>query len=155
MNSRQMNFFGLFFGAGFGGILAAGALHEYDTIHAMLRLDEFYVYGFMGSGIMVATAVLWLFERKQTTTLTGEEIKLQRSKPQTHHIKGAVVFGTGWAIAGTCPAPALVMVSSGALFGLIVIAGIFLGIYLGDRNSISSSFGDGEHHSSNEECVSL
>ena len=47
------------------------------------------------------------------------------------------------------------MVSSGALYGLIVILGIFIGIYLGDRNSISSSFGDGEHRSSNEEVISL
>ena len=144
MKTRQMNFFGLFFGAGFGGILAAGTLHEYDTIHAMLRLDEFYVYGFMGSAIMVATAALWLFEKKQTTTLTGEEIKLQRSKPQTHHIKGAVVFGSGWAIAGTCPAPALVMLASGGLLALIIIPGIFLGIHLASEKG-GLEFGDGEH----------
>ncbi|MBB33305.1 MAG: hypothetical protein CL455_06595 [Acidimicrobiaceae bacterium] len=145
MNSRRMNFFGLFFGAGFGGILAAGTLHEYDTIHAMLRLDEFYVYGFMGSGIIVATAALWIFEKKQTTTLIGSEIKLQRSKPQTHHIKGAAVFGTGWAIAGTCPAPALVMLASGGILASIAITGIFLGIHLASKRG-DLKFGDGEHH---------
>ncbi len=139
-----MNFFGLFFGAGFGGILAAGTLHEYDTIHAMLRLDEFYVYGFMASGIMVATATLWIVERKQTRTLIGEEIKLQRSEPQTHHIKGAAVFGTGWAIAGTCPAPALVMLASGGILALIAITGIFLGIHLASKKG-DLGFGDGEH----------
>ena len=146
---------GLLFGACFGGLLGAANLHEYDTIHAMLRLDEFDVYGLMASAILVAAGLLWWLERRPTSTVFDGTLTLQRSRPKKHHIIGGALFGIGWAIAGTCPAPALVMVSSGALYGLIVILGIFIGIYLGDRNSISSSFGDGEHHSSNEEVISL
>ena len=146
---------GLLFGSCFGGLLGAANLHEYDTIHAMLRLDEFDVYGLMASAILVAAGLLWWLERRPTSTVFDGTLTLQRSRPKKHHIIGGALFGIGWAIAGTCPAPALVMVSSGALYGLIVILGIFIGIYLGDRNSISSSFGDGEHHSSNEEFISL
>ena len=146
---------GLLFGSCFGGLLGAANLHEYDTIHAMLRLDEFDVYGLMASAILVAAGLLWWLERRPTSTVFDGALTLQRSRPKKHHIVGGGLFGIGWAIAGTCPAPALVMVSSGALYGLIVILGIFIGIYLGDRNSISSSFGDGEHHSSNEEVISL
>ena len=146
---------GLLFGSCFGGLLGAANLHEYDTIHAMLRLDEFDVYGLMASAILVAAGLLWWLERRPTSTMFDGTLTLQRSRPKKHHIIGGALFGIGWAIAGTCPAPALVMVSSGALYGLIVILGIFIGIYLGDRNSISSSFGDGEHHSSNEEVISL
>ena len=36
----RLNIIGLLFGIAFGGVLAASNLHEYDTIHAMLRLDE-------------------------------------------------------------------------------------------------------------------
>ena len=146
---------GLLFGSCFGGLLGAANLHEYDTIHAMLRLDEFDVYGLMASAILVAAGLLWWLERRPTSTMFDGTLTLQRSRPKKHHIIGGGLFGIGWAIAGTCPAPALVMVSSGALYGLIVILGIFIGIYLGDRNSISSSFGDGEHQSSNEEVISL
>ena len=146
---------GLLFGVCFGGLLGAANLHEYDTIHAMLRLDEFDVYGLMASAIVVAAGLLWWLERRPTSTVFDGALTLQRSRPKKHHIVGGGLFGIGWAIAGTCPAPALVMVSSGALYGLIVILGIFIGIYLGDRNNISSSFGDGEHHSSSEEFISL
>ena len=121
----------------------------------MVRRDEFDVYGLMASAILVAAGLLWWLERRPTSTVFDGTLTLQRSRPKKHHIIGGALFGIGWAIAGTCPAPALVMVSSGALYGLIVILGIFIGIYLGDRNSISSSFGDGEHHSSNEEVISL
>ena len=55
MNRFRKNIIGLAFGAMFGGVLAAGSLHEYDTIHNMLKLDEFYVFGFMGSAIFIAT----------------------------------------------------------------------------------------------------
>ena len=146
---------GILFGVCFGGLLGAANLHEYDTIHAMLRLDEVDGYCRMASAIVVAAGLLWWLERRPTSTVFDGALTLQRSRPKKHHIVGGGLFGIGWAIAGTCPAPALVMVSSGALYGLIVILGIFIGIYLGDRNSISSSFGDGEHHSSNEEFISL
>ena len=145
MSNWKMNFSGLLFGAAFGGILAAGKLHEYDTIHLMLRLDEFYVYGFMGSAILVATSVLWFIENRKMATIAGEKISLQRSKPRMKHIKGGAIFGIGWALAGTCPAPALVMLSSGAMLALVVIPGIFLGIHLGSKGE-SHNFGDGEHH---------
>ena len=57
-----------------------------------------------------------------------------------------MLFGLGWAIAGPCPAPALVMISSGALLGLVAIPGIFLGLHLRERQ-MGSIFhvGDGEH----------
>ena len=154
MKLWQKNLFGLLFGAGFGGILAAGTLHEYDTIHSMLRMDEFYVYGFMGTAIMVSMATLWVFERNNTRTLVGEEIKLERSTPQKNHLKGGAIFGVGWAVAGTCPAPALVMLASGAFLAAVVIPGIFLGIHLASKGD-NLGFGDGEHHSARESSVAV
>ena len=71
---------------------------------------------------------------------------MSRSKPEAHHIKGGAIFGVGWAIAGTCPAPALVMVSSGAMLGLVAIPGIFLGLHLRERQAMTAlTAGDGEH----------
>lgn len=132
----KLNLIGLFVGILFGGILAGAQLHEYDTIHSMLRLDEFYVFLFMGSAIAVSAPVLWWMERRGTDTPFGGQVKLSQSKPEPHHIKGGALFGIGWAIAGTCPAPALVMVSSGAALGLIAIPGIFLGLHLRERQAM-------------------
>ncbi len=147
------NSLGLFFGMCFGGLLGAANLHQYETIHAMLRLDEFDVYGLMASAVLVATGLLWILERRSATTVLDGNLTLQRSRPQKHHLVGGALFGIGWAVAGTCPAPALVMISSGATLGLVVMAGIFIGIYLGGRKTPTSSFGDGEHHLSQDELV--
>ena len=148
-----MNMIGLVFGMAFGGLLAAGNLHEYDTIHAMLRLDEPDVYLLMASAIAVSAPALWWLERRRMVTMFGGKLALSRSKPEPHHIKGGAMFGAGWAIAGTCPAPALVMVSSGAVLGFVAIAGIFLGLHLRERATARQTghpvhTGDGEHRMS-------
>jgi len=144
-DSSRLNAVGLLFGMLFGGLLAGAQLHEYDTIHAMLRLDEADVFLLMASAIGVSAPLLYLLERRRMRTIFGGEFQLSRSKPQRHHYQGGALFGIGWAIAGTCPAPALVMVSSGALLGLVAIPGIFLGLYLNERVSTTKADGDGEH----------
>lgn len=142
----KLNLLGLAFGVMFGAVLAASNLHEYDTIHAMLRLDEFDVFWFMASAIAVSAPLLWILERQGMQTPLGGRLSLSRSMPERHHLQGGAVFGVGWAIAGTCPAPALVMVASGALLGLVAIPGIFLGLHLGERQRRgAAAAGDGEH----------
>ena len=69
MISLRLNLVGLFFGAMFGGILAAGALHEYETIHNMLRLEKIYVFGFMGSARTVPIVGLAILETRNIKTL--------------------------------------------------------------------------------------
>jgi uncharacterized protein len=125
--------------------MIAARLHEYDTIHKTLRFDEFDVFWLMAASIGTSLPLLWLLERRSITTRFGGKLALSRTKPQRHHLIGGGLFGIGWAVAGTCPAPALVMLSSGVTFGLIAIAGLFIGIQLRDRHVAAVTVGDGEH----------
>ncbi|MGW6397349.1 YeeE/YedE thiosulfate transporter family protein [Streptomyces sp. NPDC055134] len=45
-------------------------------------------------------------------------------------IPGAVLFGTGWAISGGCPAIPIIQVASGYLPALVTIVGVIVGIRL-------------------------
>ncbi len=146
MTSR-MNLIGGLFGAGFGFVLAAAQLHEYDTIHKTLRLAEFDVFLLMGLAIGVSLPLLMILDRKGVNTVYGGKLKLSRSQIERHHIVGGALFGTGWALAGTCPAPALAMLSSGALYGAIAVVGLFIGLYLRDQQVAGQQIpeGDGEH----------
>ncbi|MFI6771229.1 YeeE/YedE thiosulfate transporter family protein [Streptomyces sp. NPDC050355] len=45
-------------------------------------------------------------------------------------IPGAVLFGTGWAISGGCPAIPIIQVASGYLPALTTIVGVIVGIRL-------------------------
>lgn len=145
---RGMNLVGGLFGAGFGFVLAAARLNEYDTIHATLRFDSFYVFGLMGLAIGVSLPLLWIFDKRGVNTVYGGRLSLSRSTIERHHIVGGVLFGAGWSIAGTCPAPALAMLASGATYGAIAVVGLFIGLWLRDRQLIRAqqaiNEGDGE-----------
>jgi uncharacterized protein len=59
-------------------------------------------------------------------------IGVRRSPGRIHAgvVPGAVLFGTGWAISGGCPAIPIVQVASGYLPALVTIAGVIVGIRL-------------------------
>ncbi|MEV6058022.1 YeeE/YedE thiosulfate transporter family protein [Streptomyces sp. NPDC052107] len=59
-------------------------------------------------------------------------LRVRRTPGRIHAgvIPGAVLFGTGWAISGGCPAIPIVQVASGYLPALITIVGVTVGIRL-------------------------
>lgn len=125
-----MNRIGFFAGVAFGLILAGARLHEYNTIHRMLRFEEWDTYLFMASAIAVSAPLLWFLDKRRFRTPLGGTLHLSRSRVERRHVLGSVVFGTGWALAGTCPAPALVMLGAGGLLGGVVMLGLFGGLML-------------------------
>lgn len=148
-SSTAHKVFGLLFGAGFGFVLAAANLHEYDTIHKMLRLEEIDVFLLMGGAIGTSLPLLWWLERRRTRTVLSGPLLLSRSKPRREHVIGGALFGIGWAVSGTCPAPALVMLVSGAGLAAVTIVGLFVGLNLRDaqvrRADGVATAADGEH----------
>ena len=147
--STSHKIIGLLFGAGFGFVLAAANLHEYKTIHDMLSLKEFDVFLLMGGAIGVSLPLLALLERNKAKTVLGGTLSLSRSPVKRQNVVGGALFGIGWALSGTCPAPALVMLASGAGLAIITIIGLFIGLGLRDaqtsRATGTAVTGDGEH----------
>lgn len=59
-------------------------------------------------------------------------LRVRRGPGRIHAgvIPGAVLFGTGWAISGGCPAIPIVQVAGGYLPALVTIVGVTVGIRL-------------------------
>lgn len=59
-------------------------------------------------------------------------LRVRRTPGRIHAgvIPGAVLFGTGWAISGGCPAIPIIQVASGYLPAVITIAGVVVGMKL-------------------------
>lgn len=134
-----MNRAALLVGAAFGFLVTAARLSEYQTIHDMLRLREPDVFLLMASAIAVAAPILLVLERRKFRTPLGGELKVQRQPVARRNVLGAAVFGTGWAVAGTCPVPAIAMIAGGSGLGVAVAAGLFGGIAI--RDSIDRKAG--------------
>lgn len=117
----------------FGFLVAAARLSDYQVIHDMLLLREPDVFLLMGSAVAVAAPLLILLQKSRWKTPFGGEIQVQRNPVTRRNVFGAAVFGTGWAVAGTCPVPAIAMTAGGSVLGVAVAAGLFGGIALRDR----------------------
>ena len=140
-------FAGLAIGAGIGFVFAWARLSDPAVIRDMLLLCEPDVFLLMGSAVLVAAiGVRLLRAAKVRALLTGEPVAWTSEKAERRHVAGSVLFGTGWAVAGTCPGPVAVMIGEGRLAGLIVAAGLAAGIALqgafGRRRATTATIGE-------------
>ncbi|MBQ11244.1 MAG: hypothetical protein CMJ45_06835 [Planctomyces sp.] len=127
-----MNRLGFLVGIAFGFVIAGAGLHEYDTIHDMLLLQDIHVYLILASGVGTAMPLLWLMQKRRVKTPLGGSIELYNAKVERKNVFGGMTFGTSWAVAGTCPAPAIAMATGGGFLAVFVIAGLGAGLWLRD-----------------------
>ena len=117
------------FGAAFGLLISWGQFTDPDRIRDMLLLKDPYLYLMMFSAMAVGTVgVRILHRRRAHALLTGEELTLERSRPQRRHVVGAAIFGLGWAVADTCPAPVAAQLTQGVWWSVFTIAGVLVGV---------------------------
>ncbi|MCM2579377.1 YeeE/YedE thiosulfate transporter family protein [Streptomyces meridianus] len=59
-------------------------------------------------------------------------LRVRRTPGRIHAgvVPGAVLFGTGWAVSGGCPAIPIIQVASGYLPAVITIVGVVVGMRL-------------------------
>jgi uncharacterized membrane protein YedE/YeeE len=122
---------GLLFGVSIGFVFAWAWLSDPAVIRDMLLLREPDVFILMGSAIIVAaigTRLLRSFGARAVAT--DEPVAWTAERPEQRHVVGSVLFGAGWAVAGTCPGPVAVMVGEGRLGGIVVAIGLAAGVLL-------------------------
>lgn len=119
-------------GLGFGFLLTASGLGDYYTIHDGLLLRNPYMYLMIGSA-MVTTFVGLLVLRRVRGTAFGGRLVLPRQRIERRHVYGGAVFGVGFGLGATCPGMTVAMVSTGGFYGLVVLAGMLLGLWLRGR----------------------
>lgn len=119
------------FGALFGFAISWGQFSDPDRIRQMLLLEDPYLYEMMFGAIVVGFLGVRLLRHQGVRALvTGDPVSWETARPQRRHIVGAAIFGTGWALADSCPAPIAAQLAQGVPWSLFTIAGVFLGIDL-------------------------
>src|SRR5829696_1632802 len=117
----------------FGFVLSRIGATDYDAIAGMFRLTDLHLMGVIGGAIVWCALGFAVIRRRNLKALSGEAITL-REKPMTRGlVAGSLLFGVGWALAGTCPGTALAQIGEGRLAAVVTFAGILLGAYLVER----------------------
>lgn len=104
-------------GLAFGIIIASIGFADYAELNRMFTFRDPRMLLAFGGAVAIIMVVFAL-------------LKVRRTPGRVHAgvVPGAVLFGTGWAISGGCPAIPIVQVASGYLPALATIAGVLAGI---------------------------
>ena len=112
--------------AGFGFLLgfclSRIGFSDFGEVHAMFVFADLRL--FLTFCVAVAAALVGFFTLVRSRT------------PKLLHpgvVPGSILFGIGWAIAGACPAIALVQLGEGQLMAAFTLAGMFVGNFVYGR----------------------
>jgi uncharacterized membrane protein YedE/YeeE len=120
----------LFAGILFGIILIKGEVVSWFRIQEMFRLQSFFMYGVIGSAIVVGIISIQLIKKFNIKTIDGEEIELHPKSFNKGQIYGSLLFGFGWAMTGACPGPLFALIGSGATVIIVALISAVAGTWL-------------------------
>ena len=113
-------------GALFGFVLSRVGATDYDAIRDMFALHDLHLAGVIGAAVVILSLSFWLLKRSAARTIDGQPIALVPKPMAPGLVPGALLFGVGWALAGTCPGTALAQLGEGRWAALATLAGILL-----------------------------
>ena len=96
----------------FGIVFVKAEIISWFRIQEMFRLQSFFMYGVMGTSILVGMLSVWLIQRYNFKTFSGEKIVFEDKTFNKGQIYGGLIFGIGWAITGACPGPLFAQIGS-------------------------------------------
>lgn len=105
----------------FGIVFVKGEVISWFRIQEMFRLQSFFMYGVIGTAVIVGMISIWLIKKFNIKTFNGEKITFENKKFDKGQIYGGLIFGIGWAITGACPGPLFAQIGSG-----FIVVGITL-----------------------------
>ncbi len=125
---KYLKFFlvGIFFGI----VLVKSEAVSWYRIYEMFKFQSFHMYGIIGSAVI--TGIILLLASKQLKLKTTEGTYLRvplKDRGLVRYILGGSIFGLGWALCGACPGPMYILVGTGVITMLVVIAAAIVGTY--------------------------
>ena len=126
-------------GIAFGFAISWVHATDPDTIRQMLLLNDLYLFGVLGVSTVTAFVGMRVLRRLRfRAVVTREPVHWTPTRPTRQHVLGSAVFGIGWGIANTCPGPVAAQLGQGALWSLLTIAGIVIGIRFRERQTAAA-----------------
>ncbi len=106
-------------GLALGFVVTNIGFGDYAQLNRMFTFQDLRMFLAFAGAVMIIIMVFAVLRVRRTLTPIHAGV-----------IPGAILFGTGWAISGGCPAIPIIQVASGYLPALITIVGVVVGIRL-------------------------
>ena len=108
----------------FGGILAPERFGAWDASLAFV----------MGGALMITFVAFAITPAQGRKPWVSEKFELPSRKDVDFKlVAGAIMFGTGWGLAGYCPGPAMASLLLGGLDVMVFVAALLVGLLAAKR----------------------
>ena len=114
----------------FGIVFVKAEIISWYRIQEMFQLQSFFMYGVIGSAVVVGIISIWLIKKFDIKTIQGEKIEIQPKTFNKGQIYGGLLFGFGWAITGACPGPLFAQIGSGVTVIVVTLVSAILGTWV-------------------------
>ena len=115
----------------FGIVMFKSEAASWFRIYEMFQFQSFHMYGIIGSALSLGILGTWLIKKYNLKSIDGESIIFTpKNKSFSRYMFGGIVFGLGWALAGSCPGPIYTLIGAGYLPVLVVLLGALIGTYV-------------------------
>jgi uncharacterized protein len=120
----------LVIGMMFGIVFVKAEIISWYRIQEMFRLQSFYMYGVIGTAVIVGIISVWVIKRFRIKTIQGEHVVFIGKQFQWGNVIGGTIFGLGWAITGACPGPLFAQIGSGFLVVIVTLLSAVAGAWV-------------------------
>ncbi|MDZ4711947.1 MAG: DUF6691 family protein [bacterium] len=120
----------LIVGIVFGTVFVKAEIISWFRIQEMFHLQSFFMYGVIGTAVVVGMLSIWVIKRFNVKTFSGEKISFENKTFNKGQIYGGLIFGIGWAITGACPGPLFAQIGSGFLVVFITFLSAVAGTWI-------------------------
>ena len=115
----------------FGIVLTKSEAVSWYRIYEMFQFQSFHMYGIIMIAVLTGVIGIQLIKKFNVKDYSGEPIKIENKEPSTvRYLIGGLIFGLGWALAGSCPGPIFILIGAGFSTVIIVLLGALLGTFL-------------------------
>jgi uncharacterized protein len=97
----------------FGIVFVKAEIISWFRIQEMFRVQSFFMYGVIGSAVVVGMISIQLIKILKIKTISGEDIVIPKKEFSKGQIIGGFIFGLGWALTGACPGPLFAQIGVG------------------------------------------
>ena len=129
---------GIFFGL---GLTISGMVNPQKVLGFLNIFDSWdpsLMFVMIGA-ILIFSPLYFIFKRKSRPIFSKNFVVPLKTNIDKNLIVGAIMFGSGWGLAGLCPGPAISAISffntDVYLFVLFMFVGFYLGNLIKTRNN--------------------
>lgn len=115
----------------FGIVMFKSEAASWFRIYEMFHFDSFHMYGIIGSALLLGVSGTYLLKKYKLKSVEGKPIQfIPKERGFNRYMFGGILFGLGWALAGSCPGPIYTLIGAGYLPVLVVLLGALMGTFL-------------------------